>query len=167
MHMPAEDITIPLSVDSLALPAARNLYAKLGELISKLEAGLPTTYSLTGLDLTLAKGERYAGLILHEDGTPSHHLVLLPGQAEDIDWPDAIEWAAKAGGELPTRREQALLFANLKGSFEARSYWSSEQHSDNHAWFQDFLNGTRATTTRALSSAPEPSADSPLDPLIL
>jgi len=139
--MPAEDITIPLSVNSLALPAARDLHAKLGELISKLEADLPTTYSLTGFDLTLAKGERYAGLVLNEDGTPSHHLVLLPGQAEDIDWPDAIEWASKAGGELPTRREQALLFANLKGSFEARGYWSSEQSSDDDAWYQNFRYG--------------------------
>jgi len=51
----------------------------------------------------LAKGEAYAGILL-KDGKPSHHLVLLPGQT-NANWKDAIAWAKKQGGELPTRKE--------------------------------------------------------------
>jgi hypothetical protein len=74
--------------------------------------------------IELQPGERYAGMILGKDGDPSYHLVLLPGQQDDITWEKAMEWAAKQGGEyvsnLPTRREQSLLFANLKEEFEDR-----------------------------------------------
>lgn len=47
----------------------------------------------------LSEGEIYVGLIVGKDGEPSHHLVLLPGQADDITWDKAMEWAAKQGGE--------------------------------------------------------------------
>ena len=92
----------------------------------------------------LRPGEHYAGLIVGKDGEPSHHLVLLPGQAEDITWDKAMEWAAKQGGEyvasLPTRREQSLLYANLKDQFEEHWYWSCEAHESESgwAWYQDF-----------------------------
>ncbi|MBV8666769.1 MAG: DUF1566 domain-containing protein, partial [Burkholderiaceae bacterium] len=47
------------------------------------------------------------------------------------------------GGDLPTRREQSLLYANLKGLFKPRAYWSGEQHAEysSGAWDQDFSNG--------------------------
>ena len=95
----------------------------------------------------LRPGEHYAGLIVGKDGEPSHHLVLLPGQAEDITWDKAMEWAAKQGGEyvasLPTRREQSLLYANLKDQFEEHWYWSCEAHESESgwAWYQDFTDG--------------------------
>lgn len=95
-------------------------------------------------DIELADGEIYAGLILNDDGTPSHHLVLLPGEAENITWPNAKDWAAKAGGELPTRQEQALLVANLKAEFQPRWYWSAEEHVDGSgAWCQGFDYGDK------------------------
>ncbi|WP_237772446.1 DUF1566 domain-containing protein [Herbaspirillum robiniae] len=90
----------------------------------------------------LAEGEVYAGVILTEDGRPSHHLVLLPGESEDINHADAIEWAKSISGELPTRNEQSLLFANAKKHFEQRAYWSQELHSeDGWAWCQYFSDG--------------------------
>jgi hypothetical protein len=92
----------------------------------------------------LAKGEKYAGILLNEDGTPAHHLVLLPGVSKkDLNWEDAKAWAKKEGGELPTRREQSLLFANAKQHIEGRWHWSSEQYAgfDDYAWCQDFLYG--------------------------
>ena len=95
----------------------------------------------------LRPGEHYAGLIVGKDGEPSHHLVLLPGQAEDITWDKAMEWAAKQGGEyvasLPTRREQSLLYANLKDQFEEHWYWSCEAHESESgwAWSQNFYDG--------------------------
>jgi hypothetical protein len=91
----------------------------------------------------LKAGEEYAGISLGKDGAPDQHLILLPGEAEQVSWKDAIKWAAKAGGELPTRREQSLLCANLKEHFQPRWYWSSEQYAPgpDYAWRQDFSDG--------------------------
>ena len=89
---------------------------------------------------SLNEGEYYAGVILGKDDAPSHHLILLPSAAEDVNWEQAKEWAAKAGGELPTRREQSLLYANLAEQFKAEWYWSCEQHAagSDYAWLQHF-----------------------------
>jgi hypothetical protein len=91
---------------------------------------------------TLNEGEHYAGVLLGKNGTPDHHLVLLPGEANCINWNGARDWALQAGGELPTRRELALLFANLKEEFVGW-YWSSEQDESGRCcvWGQDFNSG--------------------------
>ncbi len=93
----------------------------------------------------LQEGERYAGLILDEEGTPTHHLILLPGDVESMTFDAAAEWAATIGGELPTRSEQALLYANCKAQFERDWYWSGEQHAADsiNAWGQMFHDGTQ------------------------
>lgn len=92
----------------------------------------------------LKKDEHYAGTLLGKDGAPDQHIILLPGQANDVTFQQAQAFAAKAGGELPTRREQSLLFANLKEEFEWRWYWSGEKHTDTRfAWNQDFVNGSQ------------------------
>jgi hypothetical protein len=105
---------------------------------TSLAAALATAFSLP----SLKKGEHYAGLILAEDGGVSHHLVLLPGD-EKLAWQPAIDWAKKQGGELPTRQEQSLLFANLKGKFETTWYWSAAQDAGapGWAWCQLVSNG--------------------------
>jgi hypothetical protein len=91
----------------------------------------------------LRPGEVYAGLILGTAGEPDHHLVLLPGEAEEVNWKEATDFVAKLGGQLPTRREQALLYANLKHEFKPRWYWSCEQHAalGDYAWYQSFNHG--------------------------
>jgi hypothetical protein len=91
----------------------------------------------------LKPGELWAGIILGKNGEPDYHLILINGQANDVNWKDAKEFAAKSGGELPTRREQSLLFANLKEQFEDRYYWSGEQHASlsDCAWGQVFGDG--------------------------
>jgi hypothetical protein len=43
---------------------------------------------------SLKEGEQYAGLILGKEGAPDHHLILLPGDAEDVTWAAARQWAA-------------------------------------------------------------------------
>lgn len=93
----------------------------------------------------LKAGELYAGILLGKNGQPDQHIILLPGEAEGVKWIAAKEWAEKVGGELPTRREQALLFANLKEAFQPRWYWSGEQHAadSDYAWVQSFSNGTQ------------------------
>jgi hypothetical protein len=104
------------------------------------------------IEENLKDGEEYAGILLGKDGAPDHHLILLPGDAESVKWEAAKKWAAKAGGELPTRREQSLLFANLKEKFQQRWYWSSEQPSDSpgYAWGQNFDYGNQGYGRKGL-----------------
>lgn len=91
---------------------------------------------------TLAKGERYAGIVVVDD-KPAHHLVILPGESSAATWKQSIAWAKKNGGELPTRREQALCFANAPDAFKPDWYWSCEQHASYPvcAWYQYFGYG--------------------------
>ncbi|WP_034301013.1 DUF1566 domain-containing protein [Herbaspirillum sp. RV1423] len=89
----------------------------------------------------LKVGEKYAGLLLGKDGMPDQHIFLLPGEAESIEWAPAKEWATSIGGELPTRREQSLLFANLKEEFASAWYWSVEPSGTGWAWYQHFSRG--------------------------
>jgi hypothetical protein len=92
---------------------------------------------------TLQDGEQYAGLILGKEGAPDHHLVLLPGEALEVSWSAAREWASGTGGELPTRRELSLLYANLREHFERVWYWSSEPQEPRAqlVWGQNFTSG--------------------------
>ena len=118
-------------------------HTQLAKMIEAFKAALPTTLSIPTAQIELAQGERYVGLILGADGKPAHHLVLLPGDVDDQTWQQAVEWAEKQGGSLPTRSEQSLLFANLKGEFQQAYYWSSQQHETNSgwAWYQNFGHG--------------------------
>ena len=91
----------------------------------------------------LAEGEQYAGLILGKNGQPDYHLVLLPGEAEEVSWAMARAWADGVGGDLPTRRELALLYANLREQFQRMWYWSSEPQEPRSqlVWGQNFTSG--------------------------
>ena len=110
-----------------------------------------TEYHVDAVTIPLAAGERVAGPIFNDDGTLSHYVILLPDDVEELTWSDAKEWAVEHGGDLPTRREQSLLFANLKGEFEAAWYWSSEAHEENSgwAWCQYFYDGDQDERFRA------------------
>ncbi|MBR8151041.1 C-type lectin domain-containing protein [Burkholderia vietnamiensis] len=103
-----------------------------------------TEYRVDAVTIPLAAGERCAGPILDEDGALSHYLILLPGEAESVTWDQAREWAEQQGGELPSRREQSLLFTNLQGEFESAWYWSGEEaETSGWAWSQRFYGGTQ------------------------
>ncbi|GAC1664625.1 MAG: hypothetical protein PVS3B2_00560 [Candidatus Dormibacteraceae bacterium] len=116
---------------------------RVAEKVAGFERSKPRTINLQHTAIVLAEGEVYAGLLLKDDGTPSHHLVLLAGEHEG-DWASAKVWAKKAGGELPTRREQSLLFANARTAFQERYYWSSEAHTNgSYAWMQGFNGGSQ------------------------
>jgi hypothetical protein len=120
---------------------------RLAALIETLQAGAGPTKMIIVPEtaIELRAGEHYAGLVLKADGTPGHHVVLLPGEGEDLEWEEAKAWAIEAGGELPTRQEQALLYANLKAQFQPAWYWSSEPHETNssYAWYQLFYDGSQ------------------------
>jgi len=121
-------------------------HERLAEKIAAFERAKAWTISIPAASIVLADGEVYAGLVLHDDGTPSHHLVLLPGEHEG-DWASAKAWAAKVGGELPSRREQSLLFAHAKANFQARWYWSNQAHENGStAWVQYFDDGNQCWT---------------------
>jgi len=95
----------------------------------------------------LKKGELYAGIILGKEGEPDHHLILLVPKSVGVNWETAKRFASTAGGELPTCREQSLLFANLKEEFQENFYWSGEQHASNSdcTWCQDFGDGDQGS----------------------
>ncbi len=93
------------------------------------------------LESMLKAGEQYAGLLLGKNGEADQHIILLPGEAQAVNWDEACKFATDTGGELPTRREQALLFANLPEAFTPNWYWSGEQRSAGSAWFQNFDGG--------------------------
>jgi hypothetical protein len=149
---------------TITLEAIKAEHSKISEMIATFEKQAVTSeVQIAAVTITLAPGEQYAGLVLGDDGAPSYHLILLPGDIDGKSWEDAKSWAAEQGGELPTRREQSLLFANLKSQFEARWYWSAEEYESNaaYAWYQTFgyggqdcnhkgYNGCRARAVRRL-----------------
>ena len=130
---------------TVTLEQIKEEHTKLSCLIAAFEKQIHETSQIHFPEalIELKPGEEYAGLILGKDGKESYHLVLLPGDAADINWTDAKVWAKAHGGELPTRREQALLYANLKEAFEERWHWSCEQHAaySAYAWYQYFGDG--------------------------
>jgi hypothetical protein len=87
------------------------------------------------------EGGKYAGVSIENEQPVA--LVLLGGEAEDINWKDAGEWALKQGGVLPSRIDQLVLFKHLKSEFKETWYWSGEQYagSDAYAWCQGFGYG--------------------------
>jgi hypothetical protein len=146
---------------TITLEAIKAEHTKVAEMIAAFEKQAATEYHVAAATITLAPGERYAGLILGENGEADYHLILLPGEAEDIKWEDAGKWAAERGGVLPTRREESLLFANLKGEFQSAWYWSGQQHETESgwAWCQHFGNGGQYYDHTTTSFALAPSAD--------
>lgn len=101
-------------------------------------------YTLPEQAIALKPKERYAGIVLNKDGSPSHHLILLPQKLKTaVQWEEAKEWAASIDGELPTRQEQSLLFANLKDQFTQNWHWSSEAFGSSNAWLQNCGNGNQ------------------------
>ena len=125
--------------------------ARLAEMIASLEAKQQArTFDIPASSIGLQPGEHYAGIVLGHNDEPSYHLILLPGEAESVTHDAALKWAEEVSGELPNRREQALLYANLKSEFAATWYWSSVLHESapDYAWYQYFSNGSQDVSTR-------------------
>lgn len=129
---------------TLELVQARQ--AELAQLIEQLKRQpvQRTQISLPAIDIDLDPGEHYAGAVLDEHGQVKHHLVLMAAKPDaNLDWQAAMEWAASVAGELPTRQEQALLYANCKPHLEADWHWSCETEGSSYARGCDFGNGTQ------------------------
>ena len=92
----------------------------------------------------LADGEIYVGAIGDAAGN-LYHVILLPGDNNDATHEAQLEWAKSIGGDLPTRIEQAMLWANHRDQFKKDWYWSNEIHlaEPGWAWYQYFLYGSQ------------------------
>ena len=86
-------------------------------------------------------GGTYAGITTGKDGVTYALILLSDKPTERLTWRKAINWAKKIEAELPTRVDSALLFANLKDSFEPEAHWTSESLDSSWAWFQYFDDG--------------------------
>ena len=131
-------------METITLEGIKQEQTKLADMIANFEAlNGARNVRVPHTDIRLAAGEHYAGIVLNQDGSPNHHLILLPGEATDTNWADAKQWAQEAGGQLPQRNEQALLYANLKDQFEVSWYWSAVPHASHpgFAWCQGFGYG--------------------------
>lgn len=97
----------------------------------------------------LLEGEHYAGAIINPDAT-GHHVILLPGDKDDGNWQEAMDWAKQQGGDLPDRVEQALLFAKSRDQFKKDIYWSNTTHEREAewAWFQGFNYGYQTSLSK-------------------
>ena len=97
----------------------------------------------------LAEGETYIGAIGDKNGEV-YHVILLPGDKDCTTWKKAMNWAKKAGGDLPSRIEQSMLWANHRDLFKKDWYWSNETHHNNdaYAWCQGFAGGTQDHTRK-------------------
>jgi len=138
-------------MSTVTLDDVKATQARLAEMIASLEAQQQArTFFLPAATITLQPGELYAGIVLGQGAEPSYHLLLLPGEAESITHAAALKWAEEAGGELPNRRDQALLFANLDSEFAGAWYWSSVLHESDpdYAWGQTFSHGYQSYNYR-------------------
>ena len=90
----------------------------------------------------LAEGETYVGAIGDAAGN-LYHVILLPGDNDDATHESQLEWAKSIGGDLPSRIEQAMLWANHRDQFKKDWYWSNEIHhaESGWAWCQHFGTG--------------------------
>ena len=86
------------------------------------------------------EGGIFAGVTTKKDGTHCA-VTLLPEQGEKLTWKKAMNWAAKQGGELPSRPVAALLFANVKSQLKPMWHWTSEEDDASFAWVCHFSYG--------------------------
>ncbi len=96
-----------------------------------------TTITLPAITIELQPGERYAGAALDDTGHVLHHTILLPQRPADrAPWQEQMDWAASVGGDLPSRQEQSLLFANCRSALPGAWCWSNETHAEDasYAW---------------------------------
>ena len=127
-------------MSSITLEAIEARQTELNQLIAQFKADAANQRTILVIHeaaIGLDPGEHYAGTILDESGQVVHHLVLMAQRPDTkLKWQKAMDWAASVGGALPSRQEQALLYANCKPHFKPEWHWSSETHADDasYAW---------------------------------
>lgn len=137
VSVPAASLLAGVSAESLA----RALLVKITQNNGHKLAPAAERESLPPIG-TECDGAIYAGLSI-ADNSPIA-LWLLPGD-ENLPWKDAVAWAEKQGGVLPSRIDQLVLFKNLNDHFQPEWYWSGAQYAGfaDYAWVQNFDDGTQ------------------------
>ena len=128
---------------TITLESIKAEHIKLADMIAAFEKQQePSAPFFPEATINLAPGEHYVGCIGDALGN-LHHVILLPGDNPPATWEDQLEWAESIGGDLPTRIEQAMLFANHRDQFQKDFYWSNEiLHTESGwAWYQYFGYG--------------------------
>lgn len=135
----------------ITLQAVRAKQTELATMIAALMNQTCTTVSVEAFEIGLRDGEHYAGTVLDRDGELMHHLVLMAEKPDArLDWQAAKDWATSVGGELPTRQEASLIFANCKPHLEASWHWTSEEHTNaSYAWDCHFINSNQTSTAKS------------------
>ena len=103
------------------------------------------------------QGGIYVGLARGQNGARDHHLIVAEPGLDAVKWRAALDWAAalEADGHkdyaLPSRKEQALLFANVPELFQREWYWSNTQHASDpySAWSQTFDTGGQVSNRKS------------------
>lgn len=133
-------------MSQVTLEAVQAKQTELAAMIQQLQRQVVSTTLIEIEDCTieLDPGERYAGAVLDDEGQHKHHLVMMAQRPTDkLNWQAAMDWATSIGGVLPTRQEQALLYANCKPHLQPVWHWSCETHEDDAscAWYCYFGDG--------------------------
>ena len=120
-------------------------HKKVVEMLTAFEAASKSvSIVLAAATIEIKPGENFAGLMLDENGTPSHYLIDL-GEATEAEgsYDKHMARAIEGGFDLPTPEEQALLYANLKTKFKQRWYFSKKPFGSYNAYFQGFADGVQ------------------------
>ena len=104
--------------------------------------------------------ETYIGFYSDKDGARVD-FWLLDGDNDDATHEAQLEWAKSIGGDLPTRIEQAMLWANHRDQFKNDWYWSNEIPWCQHFYYgiQDFFHKPNALRARAVRREKQNAAD--------
>ena len=91
------------------------------------------------------QGGIYAGIARGFNGQPDGHIVLLDDKPEEeLNWKDAMAWAANLGdgARLPERFEALLIGANINDKISPQGYyWSASEYSTSVSWLQYWYSG--------------------------
>ena len=133
---------------AITLDAIEAKQTELSKLIAQFkdQATGPVVHTFAQVEIVLDPGEHYVGPVLDADGNLMHHLVLMAQRpTSKLAWQAATDWADSIGGTLPTRQEQALLFANCKTHVRPEWHWSSQTHEDDasFAWICYVITGSQ------------------------
>ena len=139
---------------AVTLEAIEAKQTELSKLIAqfKADANKPVLWTFLETQIELLPGEHYAGLVLNDGGHIEHHLVLMAQRPDKkLAWQEAMDWAQSVGGSLPTRQEQALLFANCKPHLKPECHLSNQTHESDasSAWYCYFYDGYQTITLKS------------------
>ena len=98
-------------------------------------------------------GGIFAGIVAAQDCERDYLLILGPEAPDELNWKQAIDWAATLNIDghtdftLPNRNDGGVLYGNLKSLFQPEWYWLSAQYAgdDAYAWFQSFHYGDQSS----------------------